>query len=70
MDTNEISYQLDFTIPRGESGPQGPKGDTGDAGPQGEVGPTGPAPKITIGTVTTGAPGSDAQVTITQASKP
>ena len=33
--------------------------------PQGEVGPVGPAPELEIGTVTTGAPGSQASVTIT-----
>ena len=41
---------------------------TGPTGPQGEIGPTGPvgeAPTLTIGTVTTGAPGTDASATIT-----
>ena len=60
----------------GPVGPQGPHGDTGATGPvgpqgpQGEVGPQGPAgvvPDITltIGTVTTGAPGTDAEASIT-----
>lgn len=89
---NTPSYQIDFVIPKGETGPAGPqgapgpqgekgdtgatgpqgdKGDTGAtgpqgiAGPQGPEGPTGPAPKLVIGTVTTGAPGDDAEVTIT-----
>ena len=59
---------LDFVIPQGEIGPTGP---TGATGVQGEVGPTGPAgedaqtPNLTIGTVTTGLPGTDAAATIT-----
>ena len=46
----------------------GTVGPTGPTGPQGEIGPTGPvgeAPTLTIGTVTTGAPGTDASATIT-----
>ena len=55
----------------GEVGPTGPQGEIGPTGPQGEIGPTGPAgidgetPTLTIGTVTTGAPGTDAAATIT-----
>ena len=62
---------LDFTIPAGITGPTGPQGEIGPTGPQGEIGPTGPAgedaidPTITIGTVTTGAPGTDAEASIT-----
>ncbi|MBR2834063.1 MAG: hypothetical protein IKE75_06565 [Bacilli bacterium] len=44
---------LDFIIPTGETGPTGP------------TGPTGETPTITIGTVTTGDPGTDAAATIT-----
>lgn len=44
---------LDFTIPSGEIGPTGP------TGPQGET------PTISIGTVTTGDPGTEASATIT-----
>ena len=60
--------------PTGATGPQGIQGDVGPTGPtgpqgiQGDVGPTGAdgiTPTITIGTVTTGAPGSEASVTIT-----
>ena len=65
-----------LTMPRGEQGPQGlqgPQGATGPQGPQGVQGPQGPAGKdgldgegiaatVEIGTVTTGAPGSDASV--------
>ena len=66
-----------FGIPKGDkgetgaTGPQGPKGDTGatgSQGPQGQQGPkgdTGATPDISIGTVTTGAPGTDASATIT-----
>ena len=51
----------------GPTGPQGLPGEVGPTGPQGEIGPTGPAgkaPTLTIGTVTTGAPGTDASATI------
>jgi hypothetical protein len=78
---------FNFTIPRGDVGPQGLKGDTGDTGAKGDTGDTGPAgiqgpqgdtgpsgtngtngtngsaATISIGTVTTGAPGSSAIVT-------
>ena len=53
------------------TGPTGPTGATGAPGPQGEIGPTGATgadgitPLISIGTVTTGAPGTEASVTIT-----
>ena len=30
-----------FTVPQGDTGPQGPKGDTGAQGPRGERGPQG-----------------------------
>ena len=55
----------------GLQGDVGPTGATGATGPQGEVGPTGATgadgitPLISIGTVTTGAPGTEASVTIT-----
>lgn len=66
-----------FGIPKGDkgetgaTGPQGPKGDTGatgSQGPQGQQGPkgdTGATPDISIGTVTTGAPGTEASATMT-----
>lgn len=62
------------TGPAGIDGDIGPTGPTGPAGIDGDVGPTGPTgpagidgetPTITIGTVTTGAPGTDAEATIT-----
>lgn len=80
MDENATGYILDFVIPAGATGPQGATGTTGPTGatgitgatgvtgatgatgPQGEVGP---APTLAIGTVTTGAPGTNASVTIT-----
>ena len=55
----------------GPTGPTGPTGEIGPTGPAGEIGPTGPAgidgetPTLTIGTVTTGDPGTDAAATIT-----
>jgi|694.fasta_scaffold30522_3 hypothetical protein len=78
---------FNFTIPRGDVGPQGLKGDTGLTGAKGDTGDTGPAgiqgpqgdtgpagtngtngtngsaATISVGTVTTGAPGSSAIVT-------
>ena len=59
------------TGPQGEQGPVGETGPQGEQGPVGETGPAGPAgedgltPTLTIGTVTTGAPGTDAEATIT-----
>ena len=67
MDQNPIGYKLDFVIPAGPTGPTGPQGivgETGPTGPTGETGATGPAPTLEIGTVTTGAPGTQASVTI------
>jgi len=43
-------------------------GPTGPTGPQGIEGPAGPAPSFEIGTVTTGAPGTSAIVTLTPVS--
>ena len=43
-------------------------GPTGPTGPQGEAGPAGAdaaTPTITLGTVTTGAPGTDAAASLT-----
>lgn len=54
---------LNFGIPRGETGPQGPIGPTGATGPQGPAGVDGTAATITIGTTTTGLPGTNASVT-------
>ena len=56
------------TGPQGDIGPTGPQGDIGPTGPQGDIGPTGPSAEpltLNIGTVTTGAPGTDAAATIT-----
>ncbi len=44
------NYIIDFTIPQGPTGPSGAAGET---------------PNLTIGTVITGAPGTDAAATIT-----
>ena len=52
--------------PTGLMGPQGVQGETGATGPegpQGDTGPTGAAATIRIGTVTTGEPGTPAEVT-------
>lgn len=68
MNNNPTGYILDFTIPQGATGATGPTGPTGAAGTDGingATGATGPAPTLSIGTVTTGAPGTNASVTIT-----
>ena len=54
-----VDSGIDAVGPQGETGPQGPKGDKGDKGD------TGATPEITIGTVTTGAPGTEAAATMT-----
>ncbi len=62
-----MNYELNFTIPQGPTGPTGVAGPTGPAGPAGIAGT---APKLTIGTVTTAAPGTDAEVIITPVNNP
>ena len=52
---------LNLTIPRGDTGLQG---DKGEQGPAGTDGAPGPANTLTIGTVTTGEPGTPASATI------
>ena len=62
------NFVLNLTIPQGEVGPQGPIGETGpqgEQGPQGPAGADGPTPTLTIGTVTTGDPGTPAAAEIT-----
>ena len=49
----------------GPTGPTGPAGATGEIGATGPTGPVGETPTLTIGIVTTGAPGTDAAATIT-----
>ena len=51
--------------PTGPTGPIGPTGATGEIGATGPTGPVGETPTLTIGTVNTGAPGTDAAATIT-----
>ena len=65
MNENPTGYILDFVIPAGATGPPGETGATGPQGETGATGATGPAPTLTIGTVTTGEPGTQASVTIT-----
>lgn len=62
----ESAAVLDFVIPRGPAGPTGPKGadgTNGTNGTNGTDGAPGAAATVTVGTVTTGAPGTEAQVT-------
>ena len=57
---------LNFVIPAGASGAKGDtgaKGDPGADGAKGDTGAKGDAATVTIGTVTTGAPGTKAAVT-------
>ena len=59
---------LSVTGPTGPTGPIGPIGETGPTGPTGPSGENGadaPTPTLTIGTVTTGDPGSEASASIT-----
>ena len=55
-------YQINLGIPRGQTGAQGAPGQDGQDGQDGEDGQT---PTITVGTVTTLAPGQDATAEIT-----
>lgn len=49
--------------PQGDQGPQGAQGPKGDTGATGPTGPAGSAATITVGTTTTGNPGTNASVT-------
>lgn len=58
---NGAKADIEEALASGElTGPQGPTGPTGPTGPQGPTGPTGATPKLTMGTVTTGAAGTQA----------
>lgn len=48
---------------KGSTGPAGPQGNPGPTGPQGNPGAAGTPATVTVGTVTTGAPGTQASVT-------
>ena len=67
------NYTLNLVLPKGEKGDTGAKGDKGadgvsgakgDKGDRGEKGADGVTPTLSIGTVTTGAAGSSANVTM------
>ena len=71
---NDSKYKPSSTayiIQNGTTGPTGPTGATGPTGPTGPTGATGPtgptleSPTLTIGTVTTGDPGTEAAASIT-----
>ena len=49
----------------GPTGPTGPQGLAGEVGPTGPQGLAGETPTLTIGTVTTGKPGTQAAASIT-----
>ena len=62
----ENAAVLKFTIPKGEPGAQGEPGtpgQPGEPGTPGEPGADGKAATVTIGTVSTGEPGTEVQVT-------
>ena len=69
-DENKLYWTLRFpggaTGAEGPTGPQGikegPEGPTGPTGADGPTGPTGAAATISIGSVITGDPGTEAQV--------
>jgi hypothetical protein len=65
MNKSNSDYLLNFVIPQGPTGPTGITGPTGPTGADGATGATGSTPTFAIGTVTTGDPGTDAEVTIT-----
>ena len=67
LNCQKYCYLIGPTGPQGPTGPTGATGLTGPTGPSGEIGPTGPTttPTLTIGTVTTGDPGTEADATIT-----
>ena len=54
---------LAFGIPQGPQGPRGPEGPRGGPGATGPKGEPGEAATVEIGSVTTGAPGTSAEVT-------
>lgn len=54
---------LAFGIPQGPQGPRGPEGPQGGPGATGPQGAPGEAATVEIGSVTTGAPGTSAEVT-------
>lgn len=54
---------LAFGIPQGPQGPRGPEGPQGGPGATGPQGEPGEAATVEIGSVTTGAPGTSAEVT-------
>ena len=61
--TNVVPTSNIIVGPVGPTGATGPTGPTGPTGATGATGATGPAFTISIGTVTTGAPGTTASVT-------
>ena len=62
----ELDSKYKPTCCYGPTGPTGPAGGpTGPTGPTGAAGADAETPVITIGTVTTGAPGSNAAASIT-----
>ena len=65
MITINTGYLLNFVIPQGPTGPSGPQGEIGPTGATGATGPAGETPTLTIGTVTTGDPGTEAAASIT-----
>ena len=65
MSKSGTTYTFNFVIPKGAKGDTGAAGTKGDKGEKGDKGADGVTPTFTIGTITTGAAGSTATVTIT-----
>lgn len=63
-----LTGEVGATGPTGATGPIGPQGLTGEVGATGPTGPAGAdaeTPTLSIGTITTGEPGSTADASIT-----
>ncbi len=58
----DLTHNLTFKIPRGETGLKGEQGEVGQTGPRGEKGDTGEAEKIAIASVEAVDQGSSAEV--------
>lgn len=67
MEANKHRPLVGCCLPNGVglTGPTGPTGPAGEIGPTGPAGADGEMPTLTIGTVTTGDPGTEASASIT-----
>ena len=65
LNNNGCCPKVIFALLPNNTNPTGPIGPTGPTGPTGTTGADGETPTLTIGEVTTGAPGSEASASIT-----